>query len=64
MFQLVGGLLAFFALFSAFAGVPVASAVFALLTFAWVVLAKPARRGRSVKHVDRWGNAYEVPLSR
>ena len=49
MFQLVGGLLAFFALFSAFAGVPVA---------------KPARRGRSVKHVDRWGNAYEVPLSR
>lgn len=64
MFQLVGGLLAFLAVFSAFAGALVAGVVFALLTFAWIVLAKPARRNGTAKHVDRWGNVYEVRTSR
>ena len=64
MSQFVGGLLAFFAAFSVFADAPVAVAVFALLTFAWVVFAKPARRGRMIWHVDRWGNVVEAPLGR
>ena len=57
MSRLIGGLLAFFAIFSAFAGVPLASGVFGLLTLVWI-LAKPARHDGVTKQVDRWGNVY------
>ena len=48
MFQLIGGLLAFFAIVSILAGSPFAGAVFALMTFIWVAVAKPKRRDRPV----------------
>ena len=41
MFQLIGSLLAFFAIISVLAGSPIAGTVFALTTFIWVVVAKP-----------------------
>ena len=41
MFQLIGSLLAFFAIISVLAGSPFAGTVFALTTFIWVVVAKP-----------------------
>ncbi len=40
MFQLIGSLLAFFAIISVIADARLAGAVFALLTFIWVVVAK------------------------
>ncbi len=45
MFQLIGGLLAFFAIISVLAGSPIAGTVFALRPPSlWVVIAKPSRR--------------------
>jgi membrane protein implicated in regulation of membrane protease activity len=64
MFQLVGGLLAFFAIFSAFAGAPFAGTVFALLTFVWVLVAKPGRRERTARDDAPWGAIYQTPFSR
>jgi len=64
MFQLIGGLLAFFAIFSAITGAPVAGAVFALSTFIWVIVANPNRRERRVKDVTPRGIVYEVRFSR
>jgi hypothetical protein len=64
MFQLIGCLLACFAVISVLAGSLIAGTVFALLTLVWVVFAKPASRDQTVKHVDRWGNVYEAPLGR
>ena len=64
MFQLIGSLLAFFAIFSAVVGSPIAGAVFALLTFAWAVFAKPTRRYPKVRDENPWGAIYEVPFSR
>ena len=61
MFQLIGGLLALFAILSALAGSLVAGTVFALLTFVWVIVAKPARR---VRPIAPWGAIYEMPISR
>ena len=58
MFRLIGGLLAFFAIFSAFAGAPLAGGVFGLLTLFWILAAKPARHDGTSKQVDRWGNVY------
>jgi hypothetical protein len=58
MSRLIGGLLAFFAIFSAFAGVPLASGVFGLLTLVWILAAKPVRRDGTTRQVDRWGNVY------
>lgn len=46
MFQLVGSLLAFFAIVAALASLPVAGAVFAVATFLWVMIANPNRRTR------------------
>ena len=64
MFQLIGGLLASFAIISVLAGSPIAGTVFALITFIWVVVAKPARRDRPVKDDAPWGTIYEARFSR
>jgi hypothetical protein len=64
MFQLIGGLLAFFAIISVLAGSPIAGTVFALITFIWVVVANPKRRDRVVKDVEPWGSIYEAHFSR
>jgi hypothetical protein len=60
MFQLIGSLLAFFAIVSALAGAPVAGAVFALVTFLWVVIAQPSQRTNLAKVGASWGAAYAV----
>ena len=60
MFQLIGGLLGFFAIVSALAGAPIAGAVFALATFVWVMIAKPSRRTNLAKVGAPWGAAYEA----
>jgi hypothetical protein len=64
MFQLIGSLLAFFAIISVLAGSPFAGTVFALTTFIWVVVAKPARRDRPAKDDAPWGAIYEARFSR
>jgi hypothetical protein len=64
MFQLIGSLLAFFAIISVLAGSPIAGTVFALATFIWVVVAKPNRRDRIVKDDAPWDAAYEARFSR
>ncbi|HET9395310.1 MAG TPA: hypothetical protein VFO36_04575 [Nitrospiraceae bacterium] len=64
MFQLIGSLLAFFAIVSMLAGSPFAGAVFALMTFIWVVVAKPKRRDRSAENVAPWDSVYEARFSR
>ena len=64
MFQLIGSLLAFFAIISVLAGLPIAGTVFALITFIWVVVANPRRRHRIVKDEEPWGSVYESPFSR
>ena len=65
MFQLIGSLLAFFAIISVLAGSPIAGTVFALITFVWVVVAKPGRRDRTAaKDVAPWGAMYEARFSR
>jgi hypothetical protein len=46
------------------AGSPIAGTVFALTTFIWVVVAKPARRDRPVKDDAPWGAIYEARFSR
>jgi hypothetical protein len=60
MFQLIGGLLAIFAIVSALAGAPIVGAVFALVTFLWVVVAKPRERTNLAKVGAPWGAAYAV----
>jgi hypothetical protein len=64
MFQLIGSLLAFFAIVSAIADAHLAGAVFALLTFIWVVVAKPGRRSAAVKDQAPWDSLYQAPFSR
>ena len=65
MFQLIGSLLAFFAIISVLAGSPIAGTMFALTTFIWVVVAKPNRRDRTAaKDVAPWGAIYEARFSR
>jgi hypothetical protein len=65
MFQLIGGLLAFFAIVSVLAGSPIAGTVFALTTFIWVVVAKPNRRDHAAAKDDApWGAIYEARFSR
>jgi hypothetical protein len=64
MFQLIGSLLAFFAIISVLAGSPIAGTVFALTTFIWVVVANPGRRDRIVKDDAPWGAIYEARFSR
>jgi hypothetical protein len=58
MFQLIGSLLAFFAIVSALAGAPVVGALLALGTFLWVVIAKPKQRTNLAKVGAPWGAAY------
>jgi hypothetical protein len=60
MFQLIGGLLAFFAVISVAAGSPIAGIVFALTTFVWAVAAKPNRRVRPVKEDALWDAIHEA----
>lgn len=64
MFQLIGSLLALFAIVSAVADAPLAGAVFALLTFIWVVVAKPGRRPAAAKDEAPWSSIYETPFNR
>jgi hypothetical protein len=64
MFQLIGSLLAFFAIASVLADSPIAGTVFALITFIWVVLANPRRRDRVVKNEAPWGAIYEARFGR
>lgn len=64
MSRLFGGLLAFFAIFSAYAEALIAVGVFGVLTLVWIAAAKPARRNGIARHVDRWGNVYEVRTGR
>ena len=64
MFQLIGSLLAFFAIISVLAGQPIAGTVFALITFIWVVVANPKRRDRVAKDDTPWGSIYEARFSR
>jgi hypothetical protein len=59
MFQLIGGLLAFFAIVAALASLPVAGAVFALATFLWVMIANPNRRTNVADDGTPWGATYE-----
>jgi hypothetical protein len=63
MFQLIGSLLAFFAIASAVADSPVAGTVFALITFIWVVVANP-RRGRAAENVNPWDSIHETRFNR
>jgi hypothetical protein len=64
MFQLIGSLLAFFAIISVLAGSPMAGTVFALTTFIWVVVANPGRRDRTAKNDAPWGSVYEARFVR
>ena len=64
MFQLIGSLLAFFAILSVLAGLPIAATVFALTTFIWIVVAKPKRRDRVAKDDAPWGRFYEAHFGR
>jgi hypothetical protein len=64
MFQLIGSLLAFLAIVAAVADAPLAGAVFAFLTFIWVVVAKPRHRSTVLKDEAAWDSFYEVPSSR
>ena len=64
MFQLIGCLLAFFAIISVAAAAPLAGTVFALLTFVWGVIAKPRRRPNVVKDEVPWDSIYETRLTR
>jgi hypothetical protein len=64
MFQLIGSLLAFFAIISVLAGSPIAGTVFALTTFIWVVVAEPNRRERIVKDDASWDSIYEARFGR
>lgn len=64
MFQLIGSLLAFFAIISVLAGSPITGTVLALATFMWVVVANPRRRERTIKNADPWGAIYEARFSR
>jgi len=59
MFQLIGSLLAFFAIAAALASLPVAGAVFALATFLWVMIANPNRRANVADGGASWGAIYE-----
>ena len=59
MFQLIGSLLAFFAIASALASLPVAGALFALATFLWVMIANPNRRTNVADDSAPWGAIYE-----
>lgn len=63
MFQLIGSVLALIAILFALAGAPDVGAVFALLTFIWVVRAKP-RRARPVQESAPWDVVYDVRFSR
>jgi hypothetical protein len=66
VFQLIGSLLAFFAILSVLAGAPIAGTVFALTTFIWAVVANPRRRDRAATAKDDapWGAMYEARFSR
>lgn len=64
MFQLIGSLLAFFAIVAAVADAHLAGAVFALLTFIWVLVAKPRHRSATLRNDAPWDSLYEVPSSR
>ena len=64
MFQLIGSLLAFFAVISVVADAPLAGTVFALLTFIWVVVAKPGRHSAAAKVEATWDSIYETPFIR
>lgn len=63
MFQLIGCVLALLAILTALAGAPVAGTVFALLTFVWVIRAKP-RQARLVNDDAPWGVVYEMRSAR
>jgi hypothetical protein len=63
MFQLIGSLLALFAIVSALSGAPVAGTLFALSTFVWVLVAKPHRSANLASYKEPWGAIYEMPYS-
>ena len=60
MFQLIGSLLAFFAIVSALVDAPLAGAGLALATLLWVVIAKPAPRTKPAKVGAPWGAVYQA----
>jgi len=60
VFQLIGSLLAFFAIISVATDALFAGAVFALLTLIWVAFAKPGRRSRVVKEEALWDSIFEA----
>ena len=65
MFQLIGSLLAFFAIISVLAGSPIAGTVFALTTFIWVVVAKPGSpRPPATRTTPPGAPIYEARFSR
>lgn len=55
MFQLVGSLLALAAIGHVAADLPVAGTVFALLTLAWVLIAKPAPSRKKYNYDHQYG---------
>ncbi len=55
MFQLVGSLLALAAIGHVAADLPVAGTVFALLTLAWVLIAKPAPSRKKYNYDYQYG---------
>ena len=63
MFQLIGSLLAFFAIVSALSGNHVGGTLFALSTFVWVLFAKPQRRANLARYEEPWGAIYEMPYT-
>ena len=64
MYQLVGSLLALFAILTALSEAPVAGTLFALSTFMWVLFAKPRRRALLVRAKAPWGAVHEVRYAR
>jgi hypothetical protein len=64
MFQLIGSILAFFAIISVVADALLAGTVFTLLTLLWVVVAKPGRRPAAVKDEAPWDSIYGRRVSR
>ena len=63
MFQLIGSLLALFAIMMTLAGDPLSGAIFALLTFLWVLKAQPGRRV-APPPMPAWDAFYGTPFGR
>lgn len=65
MYQLVGCVLALLAILAALADAPLGGTLFALLTFLWVVVAKPRPLPATAPHIVLpWDAVYQTPVGR